>query len=377
MHLLMTTDTVGGVWTYALQLVEALAAFDVHVSLATMGARLTSDQRSDARRLTNAQLFESSYRLEWMENGLDDCMEAGAWLQQVARQVRPDLVHLNQFAFGALHWEVPCLVVGHSCVLSWHQSVRGRPAGRQWEAYRDVVTRGLRSADAVVAPTKAMMKMLARYYGPFRKFRTILNGRHSAYGQRREKEPFVLSAGRVWDEAKNIAAVVAVAPQLSWPVRVAGWAQVADEPNCDLPWHHGLHWLGRLSAQQMEEMYSRASIYALPARYEPFGLTPLEAALAGCALVLGDIPTLREVWGEAALFIPPDDHCALAGTIEELISNPNRRRSLVARSITRARQLNEMQMASAYLRTYHELLNHRQGLPPAAADLMAREVGAT
>ncbi len=32
----------------------------------------------------------------------------------------------------------------------------------------------------------------------------------------------------------------------------------------------------------------------LPARYEPFGLSVLEAALSGCALVLGDIPSLRE-----------------------------------------------------------------------------------
>ena len=63
--------------------------------------------------------------------------------------------------------------------------------------------------------------------------------------------------------------------------------------------------LGRLSAGELADWYARAAIYALPARYEPFGLSALEAALSGCALVLGDIPSLREIWGDAALFVPP------------------------------------------------------------------------
>ncbi len=66
----------------------------------------------------------------------------------------------------------------------------------------------------------------------------------------------------------------------------------------------------------------RASIFALPARYEPFGLLPLEAALSGCALVLGDIPSLREVWGDAAWFVPPDDRDALTAAIGSLIASP-------------------------------------------------------
>ncbi len=48
-----------------------------------------------------------------------------------------------------------------------------------------------------------------------------------------------------------------------------------------------------------------AAIFAHPARYEPFGLAVLEAAMAGCALVLGDIPTLRELWDGAAVFVAP------------------------------------------------------------------------
>ena len=57
---------------------------------------------------------------------------------------------------------------------------------------------------------------------------------------------------------------------------------------------------------------ARAAIYALPAHYEPFGLSILEAAMSGCALVLGDIPSLREIWGDAAVFVHPDNRDAVA-----------------------------------------------------------------
>ena len=67
-----------------------------------------------------------------------------------------------------------------------------------------------------------------------------------------------------------------------------------------------------------------------------FGLSALEAALSGCALVLGDIPSLREVWGDAALFVAPDDTDALAQALQGLIDRPAYRRELADRATKRA-----------------------------------------
>ncbi len=78
--------------------------------------------------------------------------------------------------------------------------------------------------------------------------------------------------------------------------------------------------------------WRRASIYAMPARYEPFGLSILEAGLSGCALVLGDIPSLREHWDGAAAFVAPDDREALRSAIEGLIDSPARRAELGRRA---------------------------------------------
>jgi glycosyltransferase involved in cell wall biosynthesis len=99
-----------------------------------------------------------------------------------------------------------------------------------------------------------------------------------------------------------------------------------------------------------------ASIYVLPAYYEPFGLSVLEAALSGCALVLGDIPSLREIWRDAALFVAPDDHASLARAIRRLADDEALRRVLAGRARRRARVLSPARMARHYHAAYATLL---------------------
>lgn len=349
----MTADTVGGVWTYALELVAALAPFGVEVTLATMGGPLSADQRAAAARVGNLTVRESRYRLEWMEAPWGDVRDAGTWLAALEAEVQPDLVHLNSYAHGALDWQVPVLVVGHSCVLSWFAAVKGEVPYAQWQQYHRAVARGLRRADRVAAPTAAMRDALRTHYGAFGTGSVVYNGRAASDFPPREKEPFILCAGRLWDAAKNVKALHAVAPALAWPVCVAGAERHPDGGSIRL---ENVELLGRLAPSELARWMGRASIFALPARYEPFGLTPLEAGLAGCALVLGDIPSLREVWGEAALFVPPDDHAALARTLRQLIDDRRMRRRMQRRARQRALAFTPERMAHGYLKIYDALL---------------------
>lgn len=101
--------------------------------------------------------------------------------------------------------------------------------------------------------------------------------------------------------------------------------------------------------------FGRAAIYALPARYEPFGLSVLEAALSGCALVLGDIASLREVWGEAALYVRPDDAQALAETINHLAADEQLRTYLAEAARSRAEQYTLSAMGVGYWQAYQSL----------------------
>ena len=350
----MTADTVGGVWTYALDLARSLAPHGVSVSLATMGRLPSPKQCADAASVPNLTLHPSEYALEWMPDPWDAVARAGDWLLALEAEVRPDIVHLNGYAHGHLPWQAPTVVAGHSCVLSWWQAVQGMNAPNEWDRYRVEVTRGLQAARLVIAPTEAMLSALQTYYGPLRNTHVVPNGRDaSLFTSDARKEPFIFTAGRLWDDAKNIRALAEIAPRLAWPVCVAGDTTPPGGEDCRFD---GVQLLGCLPPGQVGAWMSRAAIYILSAKYEPFGLSALEAGLSGCALVLGDIESLREVWGDAALFVPPGDTDALYAAVSRLIADSALRSELAARALVRAQDYTTERMALGYLNAYQTLL---------------------
>lgn len=348
----MTADTVGGVWTYAVELAGALAADGVEVVLATMGDAPSADQREHAAALPNVRLEASTFRLEWMEDPWEDVEAAGDWLLELERRERPDVVHLNGYAHGRLPFSAPVVVVGHSCVVSWWRAVRGGEAPAAWDRYRCAVRQGLRGADVVITPTAWMMERIEEHHGVPARGLVLHNGRSAAGFAPGPKRPVVLAAGRVWDEAKNLRTLAATAPRIGWPVEIAGERRGPDGREWD---GEGVAALGRLNAGALAGRMAVAAIFAHPARYEPFGLAPLEAALSGCALVLGDIPSLREVWEDAAVYVEPDDAGALASAVNDLIADEGARERLAERALRRAARYTSERMGRAYAKVYREL----------------------
>lgn len=353
LRVLMTADTVGGVWTYAVELARALDARGIEVAVASMGALPTPHQRAQLCDLSRVKLFSSPCKLEWMQDCWSDVDQAGDWLLALEREFEPDLVHLNQFDFGALPFRAPTLLVAHSCVLSWWRAVHGSAAPAEWNTYRTRVAQGLAGASLVAAPTAAILRSLADNYGFDARHGLVLpNAADPDSFAPAPKQPFVLAAGRFWDAAKNLAALEKVAAALPWPVLVAG---ACEHPDGGAVTPVGVQCLGHLPRAQLAQELSQAAIYALPARYEPFGLSVLEAAFSGCALVLGDIPTLRETWGDAAAYVPPDDHAALQAALLRLIQRPAERAQLAAAAQARARHFTPARQCDAYLQAYARL----------------------
>lgn len=374
LRILMTTDTIGGVWPFAIELAAQLARRGDRVLLAAMGREPDPEQRRQAAAIPGLELRARPYRLVWMRDPWRDLDAAARWLRDLARRFAPDVVHLNDLAHGDLDWPAPVLTTAHSCVCSWWQAVHGVPAPVAWDAYRSCVAASLHAADRVVAPTRAMLSTLSVHYrmprsAGLRSPKVIYNGR-STHVHVEAKEPLVLGAGRLWDEAKNLGALAALAPRLPWPVCLAGDPHHPDGGGAGIA---GAHLLGPLDHAALRGWMARAAIYALPARYEPFGLSALEAAQCGCALVLGDISSLREVWGGAALFVAPDDRDALEATLHRLIHDDELRGRMGKRARRRAQRYTPAAMARRYRETYLGLVRRRGELvEPVAVSLVER-----
>lgn len=352
-RILMTVDAVGGVWRYSLELAAALAPLGVRTGLAVMGPLPTAGRIKEALAIPGLTLAAREGPLEWMpECTQDDLDQTGAWLLSLAERFRPDVIHLNGYAHATLPWARPKVVVAHSCVLSWWRAVHREQAPSEWQPYARRVGRALEAADVVVSPTAALLREMVETYGIAATGKVIWNGVASGAFAPGRKEDIVLGAGRLWDAGKNCAALDRAAARVPWPVLVAGERTAPDGSSMTFA---SAQPLGLLPPADLAAWMGRARVFASPARYEPFGLAVLEAALSGCALVLGDIPTLRELWEGCAMFVDPHDDAAIASAIRTLIASPAFCDALGAAARARGLKYGALEMARQYHGLYAQL----------------------
>jgi glycogen(starch) synthase len=353
LRILMTADTVGGVWSYSVELCKALLPFNVHFYLITTGAPMQASQKSDVAALENVTVYETDFLLEWMDNPWESIDTSGNWLLQLEAKLKPDLIHVNGYVYGALPWKAPIIVVAHSDVFSWFLSVKGILPPPEWDEYFTRVRDGLQSADYLIAPSKRMMQYVREIYGIANPGKVIYNGRSSNTFYSSQKENYVFSMGRIWDEAKNIKLLMEASSNILYPIRLAGDNYF--ENNRNTTEGDNIDYLGKLSMQEVASELSNAAVYVLPAKYEPFGLSVLEAALSGCALVLGNISSLQEIWDNSAVYINTDDANELADKVNELMENETLRHYYAQAAMNRAKQYSTATMAEDYLQVYHQL----------------------
>jgi glycogen synthase len=354
LKILMTADTVGGVWTYCMEICKALQPYNVHFSVVTTGAKLTIDQWEQVHALPNVKVYETDYLLEWMENPWRDIDESGDYLLQLEQEIQPDIVHLNCYAYGSLEWKAPVIMVAHSDVYSWWRSVRNDDPPAEWNEYFFRVKKGLDNADMLIAPSTAMLLSIHNIYAPSTDCKVIYNARNPGLFYKKPKLQTVMSMGRIWDEAKNVKLLVEASYNINYDIKIAGETQF--EQNSIEVEHDNIHYLGRLTNRQIADELASAAIYVLPAKYEPFGLSALEAALSGCALVLGDIPSLREIWQEHAVYVNTGDAGALAETINRLMRSKKTLHQFATNAHSHAQQFAPQILAHQYMEVYKQQL---------------------
>jgi glycogen(starch) synthase len=356
MKILITTDTVGGVWDHTVTLARQLDALGHQVLMAVIGQ--PREERLAAIPV-GVRVVSRPYRLEWMHDAEDDVRAAGEWLRDLAAMWDADVVHLNQLAYASAGFHAPVLTAVHSDVLSWWTHIHGGEAPPEWAAYARMVGDGVRAADAVATPTQYQAALLWKHYG-LRSTRVIHNGIDLPPGEApRAKSPLVLSVGRLWDRGKGVDVLDEAVCLLGEdhpgfpPVHVLG-ETVAPHGEAVSANYLVVH--GRVERARVDGWMRRASIYVAPSRYEPFGLAPLEAALRGCALVLSDIGTFRELWNGCAEFFPSGDSSALADALARLHDDPVRRNALASAARKRAlRRYTAPRMAEEYVALYRQL----------------------
>lgn len=358
MKILMTTDTLGGVWTYTMELCRVLFDYGVEVHLASLGALPSESQEKEVSRLENVSLYRSDFKLEWMLDCAEDLIEMRKWIYSLYGEIQPDLVHLNNFVPLNFN-DMPVITVFHSCVQTWWESVKSKSAPAEWENYKRHVKNSLNGSNLVISPSYALLRQAMEIYKFSSRSMVIHNGRELKFSEEKNKEKIIFAMGRIWDEAKNLEILSEVAKNLVWPVYIAG--DNKDPRTRKELQIKNVHFLGQLSSSEVKKYLQRASIFVSPAKYEPFGLSILEAAKAECALAISNIDTLQELWCGAATFFDPRNMDEIQNELLQLIEDENKREELAAKAKKRAASYNLNKMGERYMEVYRELI---QQYPP-------------
>jgi glycogen(starch) synthase len=361
MHILVTADTLGGVWTYATELVTGLVRRGIKVTLVSFGDIPSAAQTRWIDGLPQVDFRPTAFKLEWMQDSEADMEASSQYLTQVIDEIKPDLLHLNQFYYGALPGDIPRVVVAHSDVVSWwstvHQHAPAESAWLRW--YRESVGRGLACATTVVAPSRWMLQQVERNYGTPAHSCVINNGRTPThFNPHVSKEDVIITVGRLWDSGKN--ARLLLHEDMPAPVQIVGADRHPELQSSAFAMEEiraNVHLEPQQDEKQLAHMLSRAAIYAATSRYEPFGLAPVEAALSRCAIVASDIPPFRELWQGAAVFFRSDDAADLRRTLEQMVRDPGLRQHYANLAYAHARKhFSAARMIDEYLELYHVLV---------------------
>ncbi len=377
----MTADAVGGVWQYTTELARALGAHGVEVVIAVtgpwnalplpVGERVASPQARSGEGekrcampgkriltpplpdpLPNGErefhIIPTTLPLDWLCDSPAPVLSAAEAIAALAREVGADVVQVNSPTLACARFDQPVVAVAHGCVATWWEAAEAGPLSPDFAWHAALMREGLLAADATVAPTRAYAEAVHRRYTLPRALLAVHNGRTPLALPPALRTDHALTAGRLWDRVKRTALLDRVAALT--PIRAAG--PIAAPHGETVATEH-LHLLGTLDAAALARELAGRPVFVSAATFEPFGLAVLEAAQAGCPLVLSDIATFRELWDGAALFVGGDEPEVWAGAIGRAKAD---RDTLGAAARARAARYTPEANAAAMLDIYTRLL---------------------
>jgi glycosyltransferase involved in cell wall biosynthesis len=214
-----------------------------------------------------------------------------------------------------------------------------------------------------------MMDAIRSSYELPKRNAVIYHGRNpvcfNPYGK---KDGSVLAIGRLCDPGKQLCLLTQ--HQHPLPISIVGSDSTLRVPKLSIRAdvkvaidETAVSLKGQQTEAQMRALYSKSTIFAATSSYEPSGLTAVDAALSRCAIVANDIPSFREVWGDAALYFRRNDASSLAGVIQRLNDDRELCRNYAHRAFQRAHEcFTATRMIDEYIDLYGRLLRNETQL---------------
>ncbi len=294
-------------------------------------------------------------------------------LDRSRRLADADLVHAPSVAVPP-RTRAPLVVTAHDAAPLVFPDTYPR-RGRRFHAQG--LAAAAERADLVITVSHAAADELAEYTEiPAERVRVVPNGvgleiatDAEVVGARRalgiDDAPYVFWVGSL-EPRKNVGLLVdafarwASSSDLPHRLVLAGPAGWVENPDAVLAPARALgdrvRTVGRIGDATARALYRGADLFAFPSRHEGFGIPVLEAMAQSTPVMAADIPPLREVAANAAVFLPPDDLDAWADALGRLLLDGAERARLGAAGRHRAQHYSWKRCAEATRAVYREAL---------------------
>jgi glycosyltransferase involved in cell wall biosynthesis len=209
----------------------------------------------------------------------------------------------------------------------------------------------------LIAVSEATRKDLVCVYGlPPAPISVVLHGVEPEFFtlDRTRIEPFVLCVSTLHPH-KNLERLIRAyaSRKRDWPLVIAGMrgfhADVLVALIAELGLEDSVQLTGWIPREELLQLYARARAFVYPSTFEGFGMPVLEGMAAGIAVACSDIPPVREVAGEAALFFDPLNVDAISSALDRIVEDAELRAKLEKAGPERARDFTWEKAARATL----------------------------
>jgi glycosyltransferase involved in cell wall biosynthesis len=261
------------------------------------------------------------------------------WLRRAVRDDRPDVFFAPAYT-APLGTGVPTVITIHDVAFAAHPEWFRIREGirRRW-----LTERAARHAALVLTVSDFSRQEIARHFNIaaacIRVIREGLAPRAAATQPESRREPLVLYVGSIFNR-RRLPDLIGGFARATRDIPDARLAIVGDDrswPPLSLPAVAHAHGVERkveirryVDDEELARLYAAASVFGFLSEYEGFGITPLEALAAGVPSVVLDTPVAREIYGDAAMYVPPDDEHATADAIRRLLTVPDERAAVLA-----------------------------------------------
>lgn len=273
-----------------------------------------------------------------------------------------DLIHALDWLTAEAGIELK-QATGKRLLVAIHSLEYDRTAGHPWKYIEDKERLAVNKADLVVTVSNRTKDEIINMYGvPPEKIRVIYNGIDVSQFRADKKRRFVLYVGRLSPQ-KGVDYLIR-AFKIVTQYRSDTYLVIAgDGPMMnqliDLSISLGIQdkvlFLGRVSDEELIDLYSKASVFVMPSVSEPFGITALEAAASKTPTIITKQSGVGEVL-DSAISVDFWDEYAMADAILGLLNYPYVREEMGEYLYRRASQLSWSNVADRYIEVYKELL---------------------